>query len=518
MSRVRRWIIGGQAVRTFLEALFTGFILLLAWTWLGQTSPDIVYLSNFVTAVLAVILIYCLRLQIPAGPWYVAIIYELLFGHLVIWGLAWFLFDLGQTFTPPDVLTRINAGPLAEAYKWLFQNEWIVFLSSIVSLRFTKYAWSYWQWLRPQRLIWQVTQVQLTLVLYTFILMGLLLSALTSFTSDNFLWINFLLQNANLFILFSGPLLIVLLLILMPASVLAYSTARRFTKRLYQLVQATSQLRAGDYSTRVVVSGQDEVATLQANFNAMSEQLEQTLAALQQERDTVTEVLQSRRDLFVTISHDLRTPVAVLRGYIEGLKARDGDASTIRPDLETMETQIVHLQTLLDDLFVVARAVAGGLAVQMAPLDVGLLIEQVVNAAANHAWRQSKVQLIADITPELPLMNGDQTRLEQILNNLIQNGVRHTPPGGLVIVAAHSEAETIVLEVKDTGVGILANELPYIWDRAYRASNSQPGERQGTGLGLTLVKELTEAMGGTISVTSEPDLGSCFTLRFATIL
>ncbi len=75
-----------------------------------------------------------------------------------------------------------------------------------------------------------------------------------------------------------------------------------------------------------------------------------------------------------------------------------------------------------------------------------------------------------------------------------------------------------MLEVKDTGVGIPADELPYIWDRAYRASNSQPGERQGTGLGLTLVKELTEAMGGTIGVTSEPDLGSCFTLRFATIL
>jgi len=518
MSHIQRWIGGGRVGRTFLEALFTGSILLLAWTWLGQTSPDIVYLSNFVTAILAVILIYCLRLQIPGPPWYVAIVYELLFGHLVIFGLAWLLFYVGQTFTPADVLTRINTGPLAEVYKWLFQHEWVVFLSSISSLRLTKYAWGYWQWLRPQRLIWQVTQVQLTLVLYTFALIGILLSVLTSFTSDNFLWINFLLQNASLFILFSGPLLIVSLLILLPTSLLAYSTARRFTKRLYQLVQATSQLRAGDYQTRVVVSGQDEVTTLQANFNAMSEQLEQTLQALQRERDTVAEVLQSRRELFASISHDLRTPVTVLRGYVEGLKAQSEETPTLHHDLEIMENQIVYLQTLLDDLFVVARAVSGGLAVQMTPLDVGVLIERVVNAAAGHAWRQSKVQLIAEITPELPLLNGDQTRLEQILNNLIQNGVRHTPPGGLVIVSAHREEETIVLQVKDSGVGIPAGELPYIWDRAYQASNSQPGERQGTGLGLTLVKELTETMGGTIGVTSEPDLGSCFTLRFATIL
>lgn len=514
MSRVRRWIVGGQAIRTFLEALFTGAILLIAWTWLGENSPDLIYLSNFVTAILAVIIIYCLRLQIPRGRWYVGLLYELLFGQLVILGLAWLLFDLGQTFTPADILTRINNGPLAEAYTLISQNELIVFYSSIFSLRLTKYAWSFWQKMRPRRLIWEVTQVQLTLVLYTFVLIGVLVSAYTSFTADNFLWVNFLLQNANLFILFSGPLLLLLLLILMPAALLAYSTARRVTQRLNQLVNVTNQLQAGAYSARVAVAGQDEVATLQANFNAMADQLEQTLQALAQERDTVSELLQSRRVLFANISHDLRTPIAVLRGYVETLKQRESHQPALSDDLNVIENQIVHLQHLLDDLFVVARAVSGGLALRMAPLEVRPLLEQWVHAAADHAWRQSKVQLIAEVSSSLPTISADKTRLEQILNNLVQNGVRHTPPGGLVVVSAHGDTSTLVIQVKDTGAGIAAEEIPLIWDRAYRASNSQPDERQGTGLGLTLVKELTEAMDGQITVESILGEGSCFTLRF----
>jgi len=521
MSRIRRWIAGGQVGRTFLEALLTGCVLLLAWTWLGQTSPDIIYLSNFVTALLVVILIYCLRLQIPRGRWYFRFLYELFFGQLLILALAELLFYLGQTFTPAHILTRLNTGPLAMAYTLLSQNELVVFFSSIFSLRLAKYAWSYWQQMRPRRLIWEVTQVQLTLVLYTFVLGGILLSAYTSFTADNFLWINFLLQNANLFILFSGPLLIVLLLILMPASVLAYRTARRVTRRLNQLVRVTNKLRAGDYTARVVVSGQDEVATLQANFNGMADQLEQTLQALAQERDTIAELLRSRRELFAHISHDLRTPVAVLRGSVEALKEAEDGQSTRQADLTVIEDQIIYLQHLLDDLFLVARSVAGDLAIRMETLEVKPLLEQCVNAAASHAWRQRKVQLLADVPSGLPPITADKTRLAQILHNLLQNGVRHTPPGGLVVVSARREPGVVVLEVKDTGVGIPADDLPHIWERTYRARNSQPEERQGTGLGLTLVKELTEAMGGTVGVTSKPDEGSCFTLRFpdsATIL
>lgn len=317
-----------------------------------------------------------------------------------------------------------------------------------------------------------------------------------------------------LFVLFIVTV-IVLLVVLPPSAIFSYLFARRTTRRLQSLMQGTSALRDGDYSVRVAVKGEDEVAQLQANFNAMAADLEQAVSELQAERDTVARLLEARRQLIASVSHELRTPVATLRGYLESTRIHwDGTPPpTLRHDLEVMERETIHLQKLINDLFTLARAEVNKLDLRRAPTDVGQLAQRIVEMMAPLAWQGSRVEMAAAVAPDLPPALVDASRLEEALQNLLHNAVRHTPPGGIVAVAASAEAETIVLQVKDTGEGIAPEDLPRIWERFYRSERSRANPNSGTGLGLALVKELSEAMGGSVAVESVLGEGSCFTIR-----
>ncbi len=187
--------------------------------------------------------------------------------------------------------------------------------------------------------------------------------------------------------------------------------------------------------------------------------------------------------------------------------------------MQIMEQQTIRLQSLINDLFTLARAEVGRLEMRCEPIDVELLLKRVAETIAPIAWRGSRVEVLAEVAPiqpALPLVLADVNRLEQILYNLIHNGIRHTPPGGIIVVSASAEPEMVILQIKDTGEGIAQEELSRIWDRFYRAENARAGS--GTGLGLAIVKELTEAMGGTVAVESIPEQGSCFTIRIPLVV
>jgi signal transduction histidine kinase len=143
------------------------------------------------------------------------------------------------------------------------------------------------------------------------------------------------------------------------------------------------------------------------------------------------------------------------------------------------------------------------------------LIRRLVEAVASLAWQLGQVQVLAELPDVLPRALVDPARLEQVLSNLLRNAIRHTPPGGIVAVVASEEVERVRIEVRDTGEGISAEDLPHIWERFYRGRDSaaREGAERGAGLGLALVKELTEVMGGTVAVESTPGEGSCFTVR-----
>jgi signal transduction histidine kinase len=368
----------------------------------------------------------------------------------------------------------------------------------------------YWQ-LRRTRLQWELTNAHLMVALTGAGLISLLAIWIALSSSGQHP------QNVLLTALFMLILSAMgILLILPPVVLFSYFFARRTTRRIKALTTATSALRVGDYSVQVPVVGQDEVAQLQADFNAMAAELDRAVRELQEERDTVARLLAARRELIASVSHELRTPVATLRSYLESTRVHwNGEPpATLRQDLEVMEHETVHLQTLIDDLFLLSRAEVGRLELHTEPADIGELARGVVAAVAPLAWEQSRIEVVVEASGELPLALVDGSRVEQSLRNLLHNAVRHTAPGGIVAVAVAPEDDgMLAVRVRDTGEGIALEDLPHVWERFYRGANTRNAPGNGSGLGLALVKELTEAMGGSVAVESEPGMGSCFTLR-----
>jgi signal transduction histidine kinase len=315
--------------------------------------------------------------------------------------------------------------------------------------------------------------------------------------------------SASLF--FGTSLMLICLLggLLPLAAVFSFWVARRTTRRLVELARTTGRMRRGEYDARVPVQGEDELARLQTDFNSMAEALERTLRDLQTERDRVQGVLLSRRELVVGISHDLRTPVATIRALLEAGR-KPGSTVPDSSNLETMEREIIRLQGLIDELFKVSQAEVDQLTLDLRPTQVRELIQQRVAAVAPLAWQSGRVQVSADAPESLPAAMADRTRLEQAVSNLLHNAVRHTPPGGVVIVRADSGPAGVRIVVQDTGVGVDSEDLPRIWERYYRGHHAQ--EDAGAGIGLALVREYTEAMGGTVSVESIRGQGSSFSI------
>jgi signal transduction histidine kinase len=181
--------------------------------------------------------------------------------------------------------------------------------------------------------------------------------------------------------------------------------------------------------------------------------------------------------------------------------------------METMERELGRLQRLIEDLFTLSRAEVGRLELHPEPTDVGAVVRRLVDTIAPLAWGQRRVQVLAEVAPDLPPARADAERLEQVVSNLLGNAVRHTPPGGLVAAAVCTEPEAVRIEVRDTGEGIAPQDLPRVFERFYRGPNIDVERRDGAGLGLALVKELAEAMGGSVEAASVPGEGSCFTVR-----
>ena len=384
-----------------------------------------------------------------------------------------------------------------------------------LTLRSAIRIWMLWNRLRRKQLLWSLTHAHVMVVAPGAGVMILLIEVVFIINTLSFP------HSSNLALLVPVTVVLVVLSIIalvavVPPSVLfSYVVMRRTTSRIQALATATSALRSGNYQVRVPVVGEDEVAQLQTDFNAMATTLEQTMQQLREERDTVAGLLQARRQLIVGVSHELRTPVATLRSYLETTLMHwdTNPPATLHHDLHIMENEVIRLQGLIEDLFTLSRAEVGKLTLRCEPTNICSIVQCVVDARAPLAWQSSKVEVVAHIPPELPVALVDAGRLEQVLQNLLHNAVRHTPPGGIVALSVTADTTALVIEVKDTGEGIASDDIPRIWERFYQADGAH---RSGdAGLGLALVKELVEAMKGTIIVTSRLGEGSCFTIRLA---
>jgi signal transduction histidine kinase len=244
----------------------------------------------------------------------------------------------------------------------------------------------------------------------------------------------------------------------------------------------------------------------------MAGNLERTIADLRAERDNVERLLRTQQELVASVSHELRTPVATMHGYLESALNGDRERSPaeFHCDLEIMSGEIVRLQRLIDDLFILSRIETGKLPLDIQPTEVPPIVSRSVVAVAESAWRTGRVEVIENISAGLPAALADAGRLEQVLRNLLSNAIRHTPPGGIVAVSAGLADDMLFIDVQDTGQGIDPKNLQSIFERFYRLDDARKRDPTGAGLGLAIVKELTEAMGGQVSVESEPGSGSRF--------
>ena len=269
--------------------------------------------------------------------------------------------------------------------------------------------------------------------------------------------------------------------------------SRRMLSSISSLTAAARGLGSGDLTSRAAVKGNDEIAELGRTFNSMADALEQS------ERQ--------RRTMVSDVAHELRTPLSNIQGHIEAMQ--DGLLEADPATLDSVHRQALHLNRLVDDLGLLAAAEARELRLQREPTLAGEIVDRVVTSFKPRAEAQS-VRLDAEIEEALPSLELDRVRIQQVLGNLVDNAIRHTPPGGKVVVAARQEVGSVRVDVTDTGPGIPADALPHVFDRLYRADPSRERGTGGSGLGLTIARQLVEAHGGTIWAESEEGSGSRF--------
>jgi two-component system, OmpR family, sensor histidine kinase BaeS len=268
----------------------------------------------------------------------------------------------------------------------------------------------------------------------------------------------------------------------------------RLVRPLRALTAAAGRMRDGDGTARVEVTGRDEIARLGAAFNDMAERRR--------------EVEELRRAMVGDIAHEMRTPVTNIRGWLEA--AEDGVVPLDRELMSSLLEEAWLLQHVIDDLQDLSAADAGELRLHPQPLDLADLLPVVVDAFAASAERAG-VTLV--VHAPSALVTADPIRLRQAVGNLVTNAIRHTPAGGSVTVSARTESDAQVIDVADTGPGLSAAERALVFERFWRAEKSRSRQTGGSGLGLSIVRKLIEAHGGTVSVASEPGEGATFTLR-----
>jgi two-component system, OmpR family, phosphate regulon sensor histidine kinase PhoR len=223
---------------------------------------------------------------------------------------------------------------------------------------------------------------------------------------------------------------------------------------------------------------------------------------------------QSRRELIVNASHELRTPIASISAHVESLQKpeRQMDAES-HQYLGVIETETKRLSSLVDDLLVLARADADELRLTVRAVNVPELADRVCTAMAPLARQERNLSLVHTSPPDMPPALADPDRLAQVLANLVRNAVNHTPDGGIITVTTQRGPDAIIISVADTGIGIDPQDLPRIFERFYRTDQSRARDSGGSGLGLAIVRELLTAMGGTINAESTLGRGSTFRIR-----
>lgn len=298
------------------------------------------------------------------------------------------------------------------------------------------------------------------------------------------------LDRLNRNIVFSAAIAIML------ALVIGIVLARTISHPIRDLRAATQVVAVGNLGYQVPVRTKDELGELAISFNQMSADL--------------AESNNLRRQMTADIAHELRNPLSVILGYTEALS--EGKLSISANILTVMHEEALHLQRLIEDLRILSLADAGELSLLKQNVSPLSLLERVKIAHTPHAEKR-KVSLNLDVEPGLPNILVDPDRIMQVLGNLVSNALRYTPRNGQIQLSAMHGQKGIELQVVDNGAGIPAEDLPYIFERFYKADKSRHFQNGESGLGLAIAKSIVEAHNGSISAESTLGQGTKFIVR-----
>lgn len=301
-------------------------------------------------------------------------------------------------------------------------------------------------------------------------------------------------QQKESFLIFAIVLVII-------SALVAFPVASVLVRPIRDVVSGTRALTSGDYSSRIQVRGSDELARLSQDFNTLAKTLEQNRAARQQ--------------WIADISHELRTPLAILRGELESLQ--DGIRPLNPESLESLHNEVVRLNSLVNDLHELSMSDLGALIYEKKTVNLLEILEQSIDFHRQMLEKQG-IDLEFNVhsgpgEDGMPI-HGDEKRLAQLFANLLQNSCRYTDTGGRLVISVNEDDQDVTIEWYDSEPGVKDNDLLHLFDRLYRVESSRSREGGGSGLGLTICKNIAEAHEGTIEAEHSPLGGLKLILTF----
>ncbi|MBE0428522.1 MAG: HAMP domain-containing histidine kinase [Thermoleophilia bacterium] len=279
------------------------------------------------------------------------------------------------------------------------------------------------------------------------------------------------------------------------AVVLSLIISRRITRPIHDMAAATERIAEGDYEQRVDISSRDEIGSLAHSLNEMAASLDESRRL--------------RRELMSNIAHELKTPLTSISGYMEALE--DGVAPANAETYGLVRREALRLSRLVEDMQRLTRAESGQEQLDMVKVEPEPFLERVARKMMPQ-FAEKGVSLDVAAADGGPRLLADEDKLDQIIVNLLDNALRYTGSGGSVRVNSYPQDGMVAIEVTDTGQGIDARDLPHIFERFYRADKSRARTSGGTGIGLTIVKQYVDALGGRIQVESKVGEGTIFTV------
>lgn len=274
------------------------------------------------------------------------------------------------------------------------------------------------------------------------------------------------------------------------ALLLGIFLSRTITRPIRELTRATHAVSEGDLSQKVEIRSKDELGELGNAFNKMSAELSRSINA--------------RKQMTADIAHELRTPLSLILGHAEAV--HDGVLPPTKENFEIIREEAARLDHLVDDLRTLSLADAGELSINLQTIEPGQLLQEVASLYKVQMQKKN-ISLNLDIAPNLPTLELDSGRMTQVITNILDNALRHTPENGQIVLSAKQSKDRVEIVVQDSGPGLPFEDAKRIFERFYRADSSRQREDGGSGLGLAIAKSIVQAHNGQLSAESEPNRG-----------